>query len=139
MWACGRSVCHHHLRLARIGHVDGGEILRRALVREPEDAAPSGRDLDRHAFAHAAEAVEQVVAEQLEVPGDRPPLLCGDVVLDAVGFGAAFLGAAFLGAGFWRLPSSALLSSQPSWRLPSWQPSSRPFFLAAFISFTLHA
>src|SRR5262245_46205566 len=70
---------HHHARLARIGHVDGGEVLRRALVREPQDAAAVGRDLDRHAFAHAAEAVEQVMAEQLEIPGDRAAvaLRCG--------------------------------------------------------------
>ena len=61
---------HHHLGLARIGHVDGGEILRRAFVREPEDAAAVGRDLDRHAFAHAAEAVEQVMADELEIPGN---------------------------------------------------------------------
>ena len=46
----------HHLGLARIGYVDGGEILRRALVREPDDAPSVRRDLHRHAFAHAAEA-----------------------------------------------------------------------------------
>src|SRR5712692_7648899 len=62
---------HHHLGLARIGHVNRGEILRRALVREPEDAAAVGGDLDRHAFAHAAEAVEQVVGDEPEIPGDR--------------------------------------------------------------------
>ena len=61
---------HHHLGLARIGNVDGGEVLRRALVREPEDAAAVGRDLDRHAFAHAAEAVERVLADEPEIPGD---------------------------------------------------------------------
>ena len=61
---------HHHLGLARIGDVDGGEVLRRALVREPEDAPAVGRDLDRHAFAHAAEAVERVLADELEIPGD---------------------------------------------------------------------
>ena len=49
---------HDHLRLARVGDVDGGEVLRRALVREPQDAAAVRRDLDRHAFADAAEAVE---------------------------------------------------------------------------------
>src|SRR5262245_27537834 len=40
-------------------------------MREPEDAAAVGRDLDRHAFAHAAEAVEQVTGDKLEVPSDR--------------------------------------------------------------------
>src|SRR5262249_50559821 len=63
---------HHHLGLAWIGYVDGGEILRRAFMREPEDAAAVGRDLDRHAFAHAAQTVEQVMADELEIPGDRP-------------------------------------------------------------------
>ena len=33
---------HHHARLARIRHVDGGEVLWRALVREPQDAAAVG-------------------------------------------------------------------------------------------------
>src|SRR5262249_17914751 len=39
---------------------------------EREDTAAVGRDLDRHAFAHAAETVEQVMADELEIPGDRP-------------------------------------------------------------------
>jgi hypothetical protein len=37
---------------------------------ERDDAAAVGGDLHRHAFAHAAEAVEQVVGQQLEIPGD---------------------------------------------------------------------
>ena len=59
---------HDDLGPARIGDIDGGEILRRALVREPDDAPPVGRDLHRHAFAHAAETVELVLGEQLEIP-----------------------------------------------------------------------
>ncbi len=59
-----------HFRLARIGDVHGGEVLRRALMREPHYAAAVRRDLQRHAFAHAAETVEHVVREQLEVPVD---------------------------------------------------------------------
>jgi hypothetical protein len=62
---------HHHLRLARIGDIDRGEILRRALVREPDDAPPVLGDLDRHALAHAAEAVSSCWAMQLEIPFDR--------------------------------------------------------------------
>ena len=74
---CLRQVgLHHHLGLARIGHIDGGEILRRALVREPDDASPIGRDLHRHAFTHAAEAAELVLGEQLEIPAHRF-VLCG--------------------------------------------------------------
>jgi len=60
----------HHFRLARIGDVDGGEILRRALMREPDDAPPVRRDLHRHALAHAAEAAEQVVRQKFEIPDD---------------------------------------------------------------------
>jgi DNA-directed RNA polymerase subunit N (RpoN/RPB10) len=40
-------------------------------MREPEDAAPVRRDLHRHAFAHAAEPVEFVMAEQFEIALDR--------------------------------------------------------------------
>ena len=61
---------HHDLRFARIGYVDCGKILRRALVREPEDAPAIGRDLDRHALAHAAKAVERMLSDQIEIPGD---------------------------------------------------------------------
>ena len=87
MWAAGRSVCDDDLGRARIGDVDAGEVLRRALVREPQDAAAVLGDLDRHALAHAAEAVELVVGQQLEVLADglvralcrrghvRPPLI----------------------------------------------------------------
>ena len=60
----------HHFRLARIGNIDGREILRRALMRQPDDAAAVGRDLHRHALAHAAKAAEHVVRQQLEIPGD---------------------------------------------------------------------
>ena len=61
---------HHDFGLARIGDIDGGEILRRALVRQPDDAAAVFGDLHAHAFAHAAEAAEIVLRQQLEIPGD---------------------------------------------------------------------
>jgi hypothetical protein len=61
----------HHLRLARIGHVDRGEVLRCALVRQPDDAPAVRRDLHRHALAHAAKAAEHVVRQKLEIPGNR--------------------------------------------------------------------
>ena len=61
---------HHHLGIARIGDVDAGEVFRRALVRQPDDAPPVLGDLYRHAFAHAAEAAESVLGEELEVPDD---------------------------------------------------------------------
>src|SRR5262249_47835394 len=67
-----KSGLHRHLGLPRIGPVDGGEILRRVFMREPEDATAVGCDLDRHAFAHAPEPVEQMMADELEIPGDRP-------------------------------------------------------------------
>ena len=57
-------------------------------MRQPQDATAVGRDLDRHAFAHAAESVEHVVAEQLEVPGDRSAV-AGERSSAATGFLAA--------------------------------------------------
>ena len=68
---CRQVGLHDDLGRARVGDVDAGEVLRRALVREPEDAPAVLGDLDRHALAHAAEAVELVVGEQLEVPDRR--------------------------------------------------------------------
>src|SRR5205085_10590490 len=56
---------------ARVRHIEGGEILRRALVRKPDDAPAVFGDLDRHALAHAAEALQLVVREELEIPLDR--------------------------------------------------------------------
>jgi hypothetical protein len=37
-------------------------------VRKPDDAAAVLRDLHRHALAHAAEAIELVMGDELEVP-----------------------------------------------------------------------
>ena len=45
----------HHARLARIGHVHGGEILRRAFMRHPQHAA-AVVDLQADALADIAEA-----------------------------------------------------------------------------------
>ena len=69
--ALGQRGLHDDARLARIGYVDGGEVLGRAFVREPQDAPAVGSDLDRHAFAHAAEAIELMMRDQLEVARDR--------------------------------------------------------------------
>ena len=58
----GRQVgLHDDLGRARVGDVDGSEVLRRALVRQPQDAPTVPGDLDRHALAHAAKAVELVM------------------------------------------------------------------------------
>jgi hypothetical protein len=40
-------------------------------MREPDDAPPVFGDLHRHAFAHAAEAAELVLRQQLEIPAHR--------------------------------------------------------------------
>ena len=61
---------HHDLGLARIAHIDGGEILRRALMRKPDDAPAVLGDLDRHALAHAAKAFQLVMGDKLEIPFD---------------------------------------------------------------------
>ena len=58
-------------RRARVADIDRREILRRAFMREPQDAPPVLGELHRHAFAHPAEAVERVVPEQLEIPHQR--------------------------------------------------------------------
>ena len=53
---------------ARIADVDRGEVLRRAFMRQPQDAAPVLGDLDRHALADAAEAVELMVRQLAKIP-----------------------------------------------------------------------
>ena len=53
---------------ARIADIDRGEILRRAFVGEPQDAPPVLGDLDRHALADAAKAVELMVRQLPEIP-----------------------------------------------------------------------
>src|SRR4029079_14049365 len=68
----GQIGLHHGFWIARIGHIESAEIFRRALMREPEDAAAIRRNLDGHSFAHAAETVELVVREKIEIPGHRP-------------------------------------------------------------------
>ena len=65
---------HDHLRRARVGDVDRGEVLRRALVRQPQDAAAVLRQLQAHALAHAAEAVEGVLRQQLHVLDHGPKI-----------------------------------------------------------------
>ena len=59
------------LQLARVADIDRSEILRRAFMREPQDAAAVLRELHRHAFAHAAEPLERIMPEQFEIPGQR--------------------------------------------------------------------
>ncbi len=93
---------HHDLGLARIGDVDGSKILRRALVRQPEDAAAVRRDLNRHALAHAAEPVEQVVAEQLEIPGDGLAVAAQRALSGRRCLRRGLLGGCFFRGGFLR-------------------------------------
>ena len=57
MWLCGSSVCTTTFGSRGSETSTRGEILRRAFVREPDDAPAVLGDLDRHALAHAAEAV----------------------------------------------------------------------------------
>src|SRR5205814_8989484 len=59
------------LQLARVADIDRSEILRRAIMREPQDAAAVLRELHRHAFAYAAEPLERIMPEQFEIPGQR--------------------------------------------------------------------
>ena len=61
----------HDFGLARVGHVESGEVLRCGLVRKPEDATLVARDLHTHAFADAAESLQFVVREEPHVQGER--------------------------------------------------------------------
>jgi hypothetical protein len=54
-------------RLLRVGHVDAGEVLRRAFMAEPHDAAAVLGLVHPHAFADAAKAVELVLRNELHV------------------------------------------------------------------------
>ena len=59
------------LRRARIADIDGSEILRGALMGEPQDPAPISSYLDRHALADPAEAVELVMRKLPKIPNRR--------------------------------------------------------------------
>src|SRR5262249_19287822 len=59
---------HDDRRFAWIRHVDGGDVLRRRFVSQPQDATPVARQLDDHALAAIAEAVEVVVSEEAQIP-----------------------------------------------------------------------
>ncbi len=56
---------------ARVADIDGGEVFRRALMGEPQDAAAVLGDLDRHALADAAKAVKLVMRQLPEIPNCR--------------------------------------------------------------------
>ena len=58
-------------RGARVADVDGGEVLGGTFVSQPQDAAPIFGDLDRHAFADAAEPVELMMGELPKIPNRR--------------------------------------------------------------------
>ena len=51
---------HDDARVARVGHVDAGEILRRAFMRHPQHA-PAAGDLQADALADIAESGQRVV------------------------------------------------------------------------------
>ena len=52
---------------ARIADVDGGEILGRGLMREPQNTPAIRRDLHVDAFPDTAEAIELVLGQQFEI------------------------------------------------------------------------
>ena len=59
------------LQRLRVGDIDRGVVLRRALMRHPQDAPPVLGQLHRHALAHAAEPVERMVGKLPEIPDQR--------------------------------------------------------------------
>ena len=65
--ACGSSVWMTIFGFFGIGHVDRREVLRRAFVAQPHDAAAVLRLLHAHAFADAAEPAQFVLRDELHV------------------------------------------------------------------------
>ena len=63
----GQIGLRHHRRLLGIGDVDGGDVLRRRFVGDPQDAPAVATALDSHPLAAVAEAVERMLSEQLDV------------------------------------------------------------------------
>ena len=59
------------LQRLRVGDIDRGVVLRRALMRHPQDAPAVLGQLHRHALAHAAEPVERMVGKLPEIPDQR--------------------------------------------------------------------
>ena len=59
---------HDDLRIARIADVHAAEIFRCRLMGEPQNAPSVRRQLHVYALAHATEAAEFVVREELHVP-----------------------------------------------------------------------
>ena len=57
-----------HGELARVGDVHRRHILGRRFVGDPEHATAIPRELDGHALAAVAEAVERVLREEPHVP-----------------------------------------------------------------------
>ena len=60
---------HDDCGIARLGHVHGGHVLRRGLMRQPQHAPAVAGELDAHAFANVPEAVELVVTQEPHVLG----------------------------------------------------------------------
>ena len=92
------------LQRLRVGDVDRGVVLRRALMRHPQDAPAVLGELHRHALAHAAEPVERMVRELPEIPDQRvavPVVLC----IVSLPFRRELLGL-ILGSAFDRDPPS---------------------------------
>ena len=58
---------HDDARMARVGDVHAGEVLRRAFMRHPQHAPAARGDLKADALADIAEARQRVVREQPKV------------------------------------------------------------------------
>jgi hypothetical protein len=65
--AVGQIGLGDHGGLLRLGHVHRRDVLRRRLVGEPQHAAAVPGELDGHALAAVAEAVQLVVGQELHV------------------------------------------------------------------------
>jgi hypothetical protein len=57
-------------RRAGIADIDGGEILRRPFMRDPENSASIFRDLKAHSLPDATETAQRVVGQEPHIVRD---------------------------------------------------------------------
>src|SRR3984893_11710942 len=100
MWACGRSVCTTTLGLRGSDTSTAVKFFGALSCASQRMRRPSGAIWIDMPSPMPPKPSSMWWLSSLKFQVIGPPLLCGDVVLDAAFFGAAFLGAGFLAAAF---------------------------------------
>src|SRR5947199_5615800 len=100
MWACGKSVCTTTLGLRGSDTSTAVKFFGALSCASQRMRRPSGAIWIDMPSPMPPNPSSRWWLSSLKFQVIGPPLLCGADVLDAVGFGAAFLGAAFLIAAF---------------------------------------